>query len=161
MLVIASYTAAVCVKQGGVPASISATFYKLAHPYWFMAAMWLTAGLLMPALLEASKEGTEWMAFLGCAGMLLVGAAPHFKEDLEGKVHTAGAVLCLVASQVWVGFNCPWCLAVWVAYVAYTIAGMAKHVTASMVSDFLWTKPMFWIEVTAFVSTYISVFILL
>ena len=44
MLVIAAYTAAVCVKQGGIPSSISATFYKLEHPHWFMATTWLTAG---------------------------------------------------------------------------------------------------------------------
>ncbi len=47
--VIASYTAAVCIKQKGVPASISATFYRLEHKNWFMATTWLTAGLLMPA----------------------------------------------------------------------------------------------------------------
>lgn len=27
-----------------------------------------------------------------CAGMILVGAAPNFKEETKGKVHTAGGV---------------------------------------------------------------------
>lgn len=31
MLVIAAYTAAVCVKTKGVPYSISATFYAIEH----------------------------------------------------------------------------------------------------------------------------------
>lgn len=34
MLVIAAYTAAVCVKTKGVPYSISATYYYLEHKLW-------------------------------------------------------------------------------------------------------------------------------
>ena len=40
MLVIAAYTAAVCVKQRGVPYSISATFYAIEHKGWFRFTMW-------------------------------------------------------------------------------------------------------------------------
>lgn len=161
MLVIAAYTAAVCVKQKGVPASISATFYKLEHPYWFLATMWLTAGLLMPAILEISKPNTEFLAFLACAGMMLVGAAPNFKEETEGKIHTAGAILCIVGSQAWIAFNFAWSLLVWFVYVVYTVVMMAKHVSDSLVSDFLWTNPMFWIEIAALAATYVSIFILI
>lgn len=59
MLLIASYTAAVCIKLGGVPDSVSATFYKLGHKAWFLATMWGTAFLLMPAILDVSGDGTE------------------------------------------------------------------------------------------------------
>lgn len=55
MLVMAAYTAAVCVKQKGVPYSISATYYYLEHKLWFMATMWLTAGLLIPAILVVAE----------------------------------------------------------------------------------------------------------
>ena len=48
MLCIASYTAAVCVKNKGIPYSISETFYKLEHKAWFGISMLLTAALLMP-----------------------------------------------------------------------------------------------------------------
>ena len=156
---ILSYTLAVCLKFKGIPNSISATFYKLEHPYWFCATMWITAGFLMPAILEVSKPGTEWMAFLGCAGMLMVGAAPNFREEFEGKVHTAGAILCLAGSQLWVAFNCPWVLLLWIAYVVYTVVMMTRRVSGSFMSDFLWTKPMFWVEVTALVSTYLTILI--
>lgn len=155
-LVIATYTVAVCVKQKGVPYSISATFYKLEHPYWFMAAMWLTAGALMPAILEASRPDTEWMAFAACAGMFLVGAAPHFKEETEGKVHTAGAVLCLAGSQLWVAFNNLWVLLVWLAWLIYTAAYMFRHVSDSIVSDFLRTRPMFWMEMASLSTVYLA-----
>lgn len=159
MLVMSAYTAAVCVKQGGVPASISATFYKLEHKLWFMTTMWLTAGLLMPAILEVSQQDTEWTAFIACVGMFLVGAAPNFKDGFEGKIHRIGAILCIVGSQVWVMFNQPWSLMVWIAYIGYTVAVMVRNDSDSIISDFLYTKPMFWIEITALMATYLSVFI--
>lgn len=162
ILVIAAYTTAVCIKQKGVPASISATFYKLSHKHWFMATMWLTAGLLMPTILEVSKPNTEFLAFLALVGMFLVGAAPNFREESEGKVHTAGAILCIAGSQVWVACNSAWCLFVWAAYLIYTAVHMlAGKKTDSVVTDFLNTKPMFWVEIAALAATYISLFILI
>ena len=159
ILIISVYTSAVWIKQGGIPNSISATFYKLAHPYWFMATMWLTAGLLMPTILEISKLNTEFLAFLACAGMFLVGSAPNFQEEFEGKIHTAGAIMCIAGSQLWVMFNCGWCLMVWVAYLIYTVVMMTRHVSDSIISDFLYTKPMFWIEIAALAATYLTVLI--
>lgn len=158
LLIIAAYTAAVCIKQKGVPYSISATFYKLQHPYWFMAAMWATAGLLMPIALETSKPGTEFLAFLACAGMIFVGAAPNFREDLEGKVHMSGAVVCVVASQLWVAFNCWWVLfPIWLAYLTYTIVSITRQKQGVFLYKFLQTKPMFWVEVAALSATYVAI----
>ena len=154
MLLIASYTAAVCIKGKGVPSSISATFYALDHKLWFGATMWLTAGLLMPAILEVTPESYQFTAFLACAGMMLVGVAPNFREGIERPIHIVGAILCLVFSQVWVGLTCPWFLLVWIVYVIYTVVMMARHVSDRALSDFLRTKPMFWVEVTALVTTY-------
>lgn len=158
LLIIAAYTAAVCIKQKGVPYSISATFYKLQHPYWFMAAMWATAGLLMPIALETSKPGTEFLAFLACAGMIFVGAAPNFREELEGKVHMSGAVVCVVASQLWVAFNFWWVLLpAWGAYLTYTIISVSRQKQGVFLYRFLQTKPMFWVEIAALSATYIAI----
>lgn len=154
LLTITSYTTAVCIKGHGVPSSISATFYALDHKLWFGATMWLTAGLLMPTILEISTENSEWAAFLACAGMMLVGLAPNFKEEFEGKIHTTGATMCLLFSQVWVALTCPWCLTAWIVYVIYTVVMMARHVSDRALGDFLRTKPMFWVGATALVVTY-------
>ena len=148
------YTLSVCVQCKGVPYSISETFYKLDHKLWFGATMWLTAGLLMPAILEVTPESYQFTAFLACAGMMLVGVAPNFREGIERPIHIVGAILCLVFSQVWVGLTCPWFLLVWIVYVIYTVVMMARHVSDRALSDFLQTKPMFWVEVTALVVTY-------
>lgn len=156
LLIIATYTVAVCIKQKGVPYSISATFYKLKHRLWFMSTMWLTSGLLMPGILEASKPGTEFLAFLACAGMLFVGAAPNFREEFEGKVHQAGAIMCVVFSQLWVAFNLWQALFIWLGYIGYTVYAIAKQDKGVFLYKLYQTKPMFWVEIFALLTTYVT-----
>lgn len=158
-LVIAAYTAAVCVKQKGIPYSMSSTYYKLSHPYWFMVVMWGTALLLMPAVLESSREGTEWAAFLALAGLMLVGATPKCREEYEGKIHNAGAIESVAMSQLWVILNQPLVLYVWMAWAIYTITYMARHMTDDVESDFKRTRPLFWVEMVALVAVYLTVII--
>lgn len=159
IIIIAAYTAAVCIKQKGVPYSISATYYKLDHKLWFSASMWLAGGLLMPAILEMSKTNTEFLAFLACVGIFFVGAAPNFKEEYENKVHTTGAIMCVVGSQLWVAFNAWYILIVWLAYLGYTALSIVKQENGVFWYRFYRTKPMFWVEITALLSTYLSLMI--
>lgn len=126
-LIIAAYTVAVCIKCKGIPYSISETYYKISHKFWFGVTMVLTACLLMPAILEITPNSYQFMEFLACLGMIMTGIAPNFRKGIEKKIHTTGAVLCLVFSQVWVGLTCPWMLLVWVGYLVYTIVMMIKN----------------------------------
>lgn len=158
-LLIAVYTAAVCIKTGGVPYSISETYYKISHKAWFCVTMVLTACLLMPAILEVTPDSYQFTAFLACAGMVMTGIAPNFREGIDQKIHTAGAILCLVSSQVWVGLTCPWMLLVWVGYLAYTVVMMYKNWTGYFTGTFLGTKPMFWVEITVLAITYVTLLI--
>lgn len=161
VLCIAAYTTVVCIKFKGVPDSISATFYSLQHKVWFGATMWLTAGLLMPAILEVTPDCYQFTAFMACTGMFLVGAAPNFRDGFDKKVHISGVALCIVFSQVWVTLVCPWMLLVWVAYLIYTALMMKKNWKGNFISAYLLTKPMFWVEITALLATYVTLFILL
>lgn len=160
--VIASYTLAVCVKQKGIPYSISATFYKLAHPWLFAGAMYGTAALLMPAALELSKPGAEWLAFLACTGMFMIGSAPDFKDRWEGRVHDTGALLCIAGSQGWVAVHSPWMLCLWAAYSIGTLLYMANNeVTDDLWRDFMTTRPVFWVEATAIATVFLTALTLL
>lgn len=159
-LLIAVYTAAVCIKTGGVPYSISETFYKIEHKMWFGVTMVLTACLLMPAILEVTPDSYQFTAFLACAGVIMTGVAPNFREGIEKKIHTTGAVLCLLFSQVWVALICPWMLLVWVGYLVYTAIGLWRNWTGYFTGTFLGTKPMFWVEITALVATYVTLLII-
>lgn len=156
-LCIATYTAAVCIKFKGVPSSISATFYKLEHKLWFGATMVLTACLLMPAILEITPDSYQFTAFLACVGLIMVGVAPNFLEGIERKIHTTGAFLCLVFSQVWVGLTCPWLLLLWAGYLVYTAIGIKRNWNGYFTASFLATKPMFWVEISSLLSTYVTI----
>lgn len=153
---ITVYTIAVCIKCNGIPYSISETFYKLEHKWWFLVTMWLTAGLLMPAILESTPGCYQFTAFLACIGMMFVGVAPNFREGLDSPVHITGAILCILFSQVWVLLTCPWMMLVWAVYLAYTVLAMKKYWKGNFISAFLLTKPMFYVEVIALFSTYVT-----
>lgn len=163
ILVIAAYTAAVCIRNEGVPNSISATFYAIRHRWWFRLTMWLTPMLLMPSILEVSKESTEFLAFLALVGMIVVGCFPDYASDkFNRRGHIAGAVMAIGFSQLWVAFNLAWCLLAWVVYLIGTLIYMASNeVTEDLRADFMDTKPMFWVEITALTAAYLSCFILI
>lgn len=158
-LLIATYTAAVCIKGKGVPYSISETYYKIDHKLWFGATMVLTACLLLPAILQVTPGSYQFTAFLACAGMIATGIAPNFRDGIERKIHTTGVVLCLVFSQVWVGLTCPWMLLVWVGYLAYTAIGLWRNWNGYFIGTFLGTKPMFWVEIVALLAAYVTLLI--
>lgn len=158
MLVIAAYTAAVCVKTKGVPYSISATFYAIEHKGWFRFTMWSCPMALMLAILEVSKPGTEFIAYLALAGMIVVGCFPDYKSDkFQHRGHIAGATMAILFSQTWVALNFWPMLFVWLAYVGYTALSIAKEKEGTFWYKFYQSKPMFWIEIAALLSTYFTV----
>lgn len=160
MFAVSLYTGAVCIKGRGVPNSISATFYALTHKWWFRFTMWVTPMLLMPAILQVSKENTEFLAFLALIGMFMVGSAPDYVRDpFQKKVHTVGAIMCLLFSQLWVVFNCWWVLLpVWLIYLVYTVLSIGRQKEGVFIYKFMQTKPMFWIEIASFLSTFLAIF---
>lgn len=160
-LLIASYTIGVCISTHGIPYSISETYYKIKHKFWFAVATIGTAALLMPAILEVTPEQYQFLAFLACVGMILTGAAPNFREGIEKKIHTAGAVMCLVFSQLWIAFLYPVLLLLWILYLIYTAIDMNHKWKGNFIQAFIYTKPMFFIEITAIVSVYLCLMLLL
>lgn len=134
----------------GVPWSVSDTYYQLAkrnRPKWlFQLAMIVPAMLLLPTWLEHSPEEYQFLAFLSCAGLMFVGAAPCFKLELEGKVHYVATAVCGTSAVTWVCLMGMW----YVPAVLFAVAVclMAKY-----------RRWMFWLEIAAFVSTYITVLI--
>lgn len=160
---ISLYTSAVCIKGRGVPYSISATFYALAHKWWFRFTMWVTPILLMPAILEVSRPGIEFLAFLALIGMIMVGCAPDYARDpFQHKVHVSGAIMCIGFSQAWVALNCWWVLLpVWLAYLIYTIVSIGRQKEGVFLYRYMQTRPMFFVEVAALGTTYSALAILI
>lgn len=151
----------------GIPYSISDTYYKLERRRkglgWLFTAMcWSVGGLLLPALLEITPVSYQFTAFLACAGLLFVGAAPQFKLSLTGAVHYGSAAVCVIFSQIWIACTPAWwiLLPVWIGFILYILYGVLRY------SDFfrgniyfIESKPMFWAEVAALGATYVTIFI--
>lgn len=160
MLIIVAYTTAVCIKQKGIPYSISATYYALEHKLFFGASMCLTALFLFPAIWELSTTFTmRLLAILSCIGLIGVGLAPDFKDAWINKIHTGSATLTLVSSQLWVGCTSFWwiLIPVWLAFITYITISITKQKQGVFLYKFLRTKPMFWVEIAALSSTYLAV----
>lgn len=159
MLLIIVYTIVLCIKDRCIPYSISATYYALKHKFWFGLTMVGTAILLMPSILVRSTDTTSYMAFLACVGIIMVGVAPNFKEETEGRIHEVGAVMCLAFSQLWVGFTDPWMLLPWIAYIIYSAVYMICKWDDYFINTFIRTRPMFWLEIYALLTTYMTLLI--
>ena len=154
LFTILAYTVTMVIKEG-VPYSVSDTYYSLEHKWAFSLSVILSALLLMPSAFQASSESSEFLVFLFTLGQCLVGTAPHFK-GWQHKLHIAGATLLLICSQVWVGLNHPIVLLTWVPYLILTLVSVFRS-ERGFVPAVLDTKPLFWIEVVAFINIYLIV----
>lgn len=114
LVIVLIYLIISFIRFKQIPESISNTFY-LGNKWWFSAVMIILGFLMTASLMNVTPEYYQCFAFFTGVGLIFVGTAPHFKEDLEGDVHTGGAAVFGIASQVWASLYCtPWLLLLWV-----------------------------------------------
>lgn len=156
-LIITAYITAVCIKTRGVPYSISTTYYTLRHKLIFGASMALTAMFLFPVVwVQSATFAMRLLAIAACVGLIGVGLAPDFKDAWINRIHCGSAALALISSQLWVGCTSFWwvLIPVWLSFIVYTVIYMSRHVSDSIISDFIRTRPMFWCEIAALSATF-------
>lgn len=91
----------VVINKHGTPDMVSSIYYLLGKRGWvFQLVMMLFGALMMVCLLD-SGLGLQCLAFLACAGLMFVGAAPRFLEESDRKVHKTAAIVSAVASVGW------------------------------------------------------------
>jgi len=150
-LLLGGYTAAVCLKRGGAPDSLSATFYELKDSRWFTVCLGLGGFALLPCLMEASGEACRFLTLFASGGLVAVAIAPEFRSDAaEREVHCGGAALWLISSTAWVIFEQPLALAVWLPALAWITYNAAEHGSVSR------AKPLFWAEVCSAAAVYVT-----
>ena len=143
LIILFGYLAFVIAKFG-IPQSISDTYYLLGKKGWlFQLALAATAFCVVSSLIDASSENTQFLAFLACAGLAFVSAAPLFKMELEGKVHFTSAYICCGSLVLWQILNTSWII---------PLACFAL-VAIPMLND---KKYMWWLEIATIVSAYVS-----
>lgn len=160
LAVFGAFIVAMLLKYG-VPTSISESYYllpdRVAHPT-FAGFCLLTALPLMIFWLDCTADTTfQFLVFFACAPLLFVGAAAAFKAvELTRRVHFTAAIICGVASQLWVVINTWW----WIASIVLFAAAFVLASRFSSVDSLRRKKSslLFFVEVAAFLSTYVAVF---
>lgn len=92
---------AVVIYKHGVPDMVSSVYYLLGKRGWVFQAVMIVFGMLMMVCLLDSGRGVQCLAFLACAGLMFVGAAPRFLEEGERTVHKTAAIISAAASVGW------------------------------------------------------------
>lgn len=160
-LILTVYICCMIYKVGEIPSSVSATFYALEHKLWFGISMVVAALLLMPIILENTPDKYQFIAFLACTGMILVGSAPNFKEDFERYIHISGASMVLICSQIWVLVTNYLFLLIWVPFLIYMIYKSSIKWNGDIMNTMKNADILFWVEVVCILSTYSCVFCLI
>ena len=136
----------VMAKLHGIQPSISDNYYVSRHPWTFTLVFWLVAFSMLPPMLSATSETWQFTAFLACAGIAFVGAAAAYKQQLTNTVHIAGAATAGLMAIVWAYTICPPLPTIAIITAAYLLLSKPRH-------------KVYWIELTAFVMTYLTYFI--
>lgn len=104
------------------PKSLSQFAFLFKGAKYWLAAV-LVAGAIGMWIAATHKVSDDWLwlAWLSAVSVVLVAAIPLTDKGFTG-VHVAAAVLACVSVTALAAVCCPWSIAVWVGYVAYTLA---------------------------------------
>ena len=137
----------------GIPKSLSESYYLLGKAgVLFIVMMFSTAMLLFPAMMRLTPSDYGIVGFVIPSAIIFVGASPMFKEKEEGRVHKTSALLSAAWAVLWVAFLTPCCRIL--LYVALLMSFLA------LVSR-TWKCYIWWLEMVAFNSVFVTLFCLL
>lgn len=146
LLIAIIYFTYAIIKIKKIPESLSATYYELNDKKWaFQLALTSVVATLLPEWLNVSNNNTQWLAFLSCAGLLLVAASPHFKENLQSKIHYTSAIVCGTCAVLWQILNGMW-------EIPFIFA------VISLILTLTFKKWMWWLELGIMGSLFTSLF---
>lgn len=147
---------AVVLLLFGVPNSLSKTYYLFKErsnvlKCLFPSMMALLGVFLMPCWIEISEGSNfQFLSFLSAASLLFVAFAPAFLDSkMENIIHQVSAICCAVFAMLWIILVTPyWYVILIVLTVIVTLAIVTKTIKSGYI---------YWLEVIAFLSTFISI----
>ena len=160
--VLAAYFVIMAWKFG-LPEMVSDTFYQLED--WrkntgvvFSMVMMCSALAMLPVMLEAG--GAQPLAFLGCVGLMIVGAAPNYCDKDTYPVHKGGAMVAAIGCVGW-AMSVNWWPTVLVAsmYAAYVAVAEAYKILDNvwyMSRGKTYFHRLYWAEVAGFVDVWLT-----
>ena len=130
-------------KLHGIQPSISDNYYVSRHRWTFVMVMWWVGFGMLPAMLEVTPEIWQFSAFFCCGGVIFVGAAAAFREEVTRQVHFAGAITSAAGAFLWTAFVMP------------PMAGLG-FLTCCGLSLWLSRHVVYWLEVTCFAMVFVT-----
>lgn len=160
-LIFALYTAIIIKKTGGIPYSISETYYRLENPKWFSVCMALDGIAFFGSAVGRTPDTCQFLVFLSLIGVLIIALSPRFKEKKEGIIHYIGTAILLLSSQAWVACTNPWLLVIWLLPIVYIVRHvMADNIKTDLWSTIVFARPAFWLEITGFFILFFNLLLL-
>ena len=148
----------------GVPAVVCDVYYQLQnctgsevigdkrkqnYGWVFTLIMFVSAILMLIPLLDLGK-GIQFLAFLGCAGLIFVGFVPRYLDSAEHIIHKSAAITAAIGCVGWcasVNLIPTILLAIAVLIIYFPPAKKPKSVG------------YYWAEVAAFLDVYLTYWI--
>ena len=135
IIMLTAFTAYILfvVKKYGIQESVSNSYYKLPEKqrWLFTIALWSFA---FPAIVLGVEH--SGFAFLAGSGIMFVGAAPAFKEDMEGTVHVVGALTGVIGGLLFMLVTGLW----YVALITLALMGVVLLIPALKKNKTWWNE---------------------
>ena len=105
-----SYITGAIIKSKSIPESISETSYiwetNCDHKQWHKAHLFsiyccLVAGLMFWPWIKITPEYWQFICFLGCAGIMMAGVTPFFKDKYQSLIHYFGGAIIALSWISW------------------------------------------------------------
>ena len=133
----------IMAKLHGVQPSISDNYYVSRHRWTFVMVMWWIGLGMLPAMLEVTPEMWQFSAFFCCGGVVFVGAAAAFREEVTRQVHFAGAINSAAGAFLWTACVLPPMAGVGFLTCCGLLLWLSRHV-------------VYWLEVTCFAMVFVT-----
>ena len=130
-------------KLHGIQPSISDNYYVSRHRWTFVMVMWWIGLGMLPAMLEVTPEIWQFSAFFCCGGVVFVGAAAAFREEVTRQVHFAGAITSAAGAFLWSACVLPPMAGVGFLTCCGLLLWLSRHV-------------VYWLEVTCFAMVFMT-----
>ena len=130
-------------KLHGIQPSISDNYYVSRHRWTFVMVMWWVGLGMLPAMLEVTSEMWQFSAFFCCGGVIFVGAAAAFREEVTRQVHFAGAITSAAGAFLWTACVLPPMAGVGFLTCCGMLLWLSRHV-------------VYWLEVTCFAMVFVT-----
>lgn len=157
----------------GIPAMVSDVYYQLRdctgsevigdkrkrNYGWVFTVVMVTCAILMMVCMLDTGKGVQFLAFLGCGGLMFVGAAPNYLDADAYPIHKVGALVAAAGCVGWCLSVC-WSLTLIVACL-YAFA-MIKVYDRNQFIGFKVVSyhPWYWLEVSAFLDVFVTYWII-